>query len=229
MAMAPKKPGKGKSNLGSTVKLGQAISSVKFKDTKYMLVPQAEKLNKQVQDAQKKMEDARSSKRGLRAANSNPRLSKSAKATRAEAIRLAGARAQEVQDKRIKDFNNRKMTVAESMARDRAQGFGPKKAPGSLKTRAAELKAALSNAELRSMDKDAAKRMKKQAQKPTAAEQKKASLAKMGAALNKKSTPKKPTKFQKAVAKATRGNPSKGGGLRGGVIGGAGNPFGKID
>jgi len=55
--------------------------------------------------------------------------------------------------------------------------------------------------------------------------------AKITADLNKKRAAKKAAaaKFKAATAKATRGNPGKGGGLRGGVIGGAGNPFGRID
>ena len=61
---------------------------------------------------------------------------------------------------------------------------------------------------------------------PTAAQIKAANKA-VAAAEKKLADGKKAARFKEAVAKATSGNFGKGGGLRGGGIGG--NPFGKID
>ena len=101
---------------------------------KYALSDNADKTNKALAAKRKKeaearsKKDARSQKRGLKAANKPLRKTPA----RTEATRLAGQRAEEARKKYI-ERTGPKMTDAQRIARDRVTGFGIPNPPGRLK------------------------------------------------------------------------------------------------
>jgi len=228
--MALKKKAKDVSKAGSRVNLKPEPSSMRVVEGRYSFFSDAEGMNKQLREKRKKMEEAKSSKRGLKEANRNPRLSKAAKATRAEAERLAANRAKAVYDERVRTGKaandqasnrtggkkveiSRRMTPAEKLAYDRSiLKIVPSKAPTRIKRAEYAIQEALRQDEKNKM---AAKENKANSAKA----QNKKFNAEVKAAAKAKAAAKK-----NAGPKAPRG----GSGLRGGFGMGSGGPFGKV-
>jgi membrane protein involved in colicin uptake len=225
--MALKKKAKDVSKAGSKVNLKPEPSSMRLVDSRYSFFTDTEGMNKQLREKRKKMEEAKSSKRGIKEANRNPRLSKSAKATRAEAERLAANRAKAVYDERVrtgKEANkrltgndkpvkiSRRMNPAEKLAYDRSiLKTVPSKAPSRIKRAEYAIQEALRQDEKNRM----------------AAKENKANSAK---AQNKKFNAEvKAAAKAKAAAKKKTGPtaPRGGGGLRGGFGMGGGGGSGR--
>jgi len=217
--MALKKKAKDVSKAGSKVNLKPEPSSMRLVDSRYSFLTDTEGMNKQLREKRKKMEEAKSSKRGLKEANRNPRLSKSAKATRAEAERLAANRAKAVYDERVRTGQeankrltgndkpvkiSRRMNPAEKLAYDRLiLKTVPSKAP----TRIKRVEYAIQEA----LRQDEKNRMAARENKANSAKaQNKKFNAEVKAAAKAKAAAKK-----NAGPKAPRG----GGGLRGGLGG----------